>query len=407
MNLQNINVKINHDVVDNMDEVRISEYTINNDQMPLDQEQAQFSDAYEIQISKNIYTKDTVEIEVLVDKSELAFVVDKRYIKEFFNLNFSKKYISELLLFKHYEGNKEVLSFMNQDKHFSFSKNDVVDLLLFKVLINTPSKKQETDDYGLSYISHLDSTTPDPTLLSLEDAKSLINNEKKTAIIVHGIGGKVGNNYVGLYDYLKNDFNIFGFNYPSVTEHIANNGKALTTEVENLRKLYNQDVHIFSHSMGGLVSRSALVNESAQVETIVMAGTPNGGVFYTAIHKLRGLLYLFRHKINFIPEQIIATKYKDAKGLLDLNHKSEFLNKLNNGDNIANVYSKYFSLVGDYIFGKNDKVVSVNKICRIEIEDTKYNFQSVVNNWDHFNYYKQSNYELTNALDTARYCLKF
>ncbi|MFL8938360.1 hypothetical protein ACKA06_16340 [Rossellomorea oryzaecorticis] len=100
-------------------------------------------------------------------------------------------------------------------------------------------------------------------------------------------------------------------------------------------------------------------------------------------------------------------KYEDAKGLRDLNYKSSFLTQLNNSDSKFNCYNKYFSLAGDYFFGRSDIVVSVNKISRIQVHNTKYSFGSIVNDWHHFNYYKNLDDKLLDALDTARHSLNF
>jgi len=109
--------------------------------------------------------------------------------------------------------------------------------------------------------------------ISLVEDISSIDPDKKTAIFIHGLCSEVGENFSGLYNELKKEFNIFAFSYPTLKKGIRENSKELSRMINK----FTNEVYIFAHSMGGLVARSSVVYDNSNIKSIIMAGTPNNG----------------------------------------------------------------------------------------------------------------------------------
>ncbi|MCE1247723.1 MAG: hypothetical protein LWY06_13870 [Firmicutes bacterium] len=148
----------------------------------------------------------------------------------------------------------------------------------------------------------------------------------KVALLVHGINGSSADllalgihlsetqNYDGIYavDY--------GLGY-----HIDDTGSVIANIISS-RMPSGGKLDLFAHSMGGLVSRSALQNHGSAQYTrlLITMGTPHNGVFAAFLLSLITNKYL----PGFIPE------------ISDLSPGSDFLNSINKGTVInCNIYA--------------------------------------------------------------------
>lgn len=239
-------------------------------------------------------------------------------------------------------------------------------------------------------------------------------NNKKNIIFIHGIASTVGENFRGLYECLKTEFNIFSFNYCSVGVNITDNGKLLKEFISGYFE--NEEVHIFAHSMGGLVSRSAIVEHNASVKNLVMAGTPNNGATIAKIASKGAKMYAIRGLIikvitgelfgflKLTEEDIMCIRSGKINGLIDLIPNSEFLLDINKMEKFA---VPYFLMAGSFgaLSRKSDGIVNKSSMCTINNLIISH---QIIENCFHTKYFNYKRYnELKKDIDDIRSYMHF
>ncbi|MBU9675205.1 alpha/beta hydrolase [Planococcus sp. CP5-4] len=200
------------------------------------------------------------------------------------------------------------------------------------------------------------------------------SQDKKIAFIVHGLASQIGGKYIDLARFLSSKgYKVYGFDYHTVNQGISDNGYLLAKEIKKIKKFHpKSEVLIVAHSMGGLVSRSAKIEYFAEVDKIIMAGTPNGGS--KILHKshrfksIRNKIFVAVNFVDFLSikrDDLYGLMYdKDPKGIKDLANKSSFISDLNKKDT-QHFSQKYFSLVGRFMNMSNDIIVSNDNMTSI------------------------------------------
>lgn len=228
---------------------------------------------------------------------------------------------------------------------------------------------------------------------------------QRLAIIVHGLASRIGEAYHDLAQHLETaGYHVFGFDYLTINQPISVSSRQLAENIKRLKKKYPEsEVLIVAHSMGGLVARSAEVAHGAEIDQLVMAGTPNSGSLLVNSPNLIRSIFLLGGLFEIIPikfedyRQLIVSK--ELLGLKDLSNRSGFISELNAKDRMH--YSKkYFSLVGRYEGLSNDIIVHSENMT--EINGT--NMPSIPLEKHHFEYFRGAGwYE---PLDKALWYLK-
>ncbi len=180
-----------------------------------------------------------------------------------------------------------------------------------------------------------------------------------SAVIIHGllsspdnfIGGDLGN-------LLEAEFGagrVAYYGYPSL-KPIKDNAQALELRLKGRKGL--PGLHIYGHSMGGLVARSylELVGDSGQASTLVTLGTPHLGV------DIRGaggelLDHIQKSEFGFVlieGETLLSSLPELPGGLGDLDSTGSFLSELNAKPNRS--YPPYYVVIaqGDIVVDNND-----------------------------------------------------
>jgi hypothetical protein len=183
----------------------------------------------------------------------------------------------------------------------------------------------------------------------LKDKETMIN--QRVAVVVHGMDGTAAK-MVDLGRLLwqmtgdgpmqnKKIYDaVWAYQY-NWQAHIDASGNAFAA---NLKPLLNdaKEVHIFAHSLGGLVSRWGIEKAGlgAQVKVLVMLGSPNDGV---PLEKTASIVH------DVFP----ASRYPCILDLLtsskgeSLNKQNDFLRRLNTGDSPYRTTARYFTLAGN------------------------------------------------------------
>lgn len=208
----------------------------------------------------------------------------------------------------------------------------------------------------------------------------------KIAIIVHGLASRIGEAYNDLAQHLERaGYHVFGFDYLTVNQPIADNARQLADYIKQLKKNYpKSELLVVAHSMGGLVARSAEVTHGAEIDQLIMAGTPNNGSILLSNQHLVRSLFLFASVLKIIPikledyRQLVISN--EWRGLADLTNKSAFIDDLNARDRLH--YSKkYFSLVGKFqglphdLLVHNDNMTKINETNMPSIPLDKHHFE--------------------------------
>ncbi|MDR0170888.1 esterase/lipase family protein [Bacillus paranthracis] len=366
------------------------------------------------------YREGFIGIDVLCEDDEFAFVVEDGYLNNFESMNWNYYFVKGLfqegplittesykrkLELKHSE-NYSILSYRTYLKKLSkwTKRSDILRLNLFIGRLKGNSEVHTELSEGK--LSHFTLDTNGKVVL-LPINKEKIDPNKKIGIFVHGLASEVGQNFLGLYDYLANDYNILAFSYPSVTSSIDTNAIVLKTNIDKLVKYLSiKQVNVFAHSMGGLVSRAALVKK-APIKSIIMAGTPNNGALL-ANFLLNYFIYSIKDSILIIPKELRkALKNVNrglAAGLRDLQYESRFIKDLNEAEwNGTNNVKNYFALAGNK-YRISDKVVKVDNVGTIKDFNSKNQLQlnSFIQRWEHGEYYTEVDIKLTDAMNTAK-----
>jgi len=264
----------------------------------------------------------------------------------------------------------------------------------WKDIINKPTKiiylfisrmlKENDDICGLYSLSNNIENSKDNKPCSKNDS------ENKIAILVHGLGSKIAKEYDGIQSYLVNKgYHVYGFDYQTIGQKIDNIGAILSEEVNKLINSECKEILIVAHSMGGLVSRSALVNHKANINGIIFAGTPNNGTLLVESPKLVRIIFILA-SVGFLPikrNDLLDLILGNLEGLHDLYKKSGFIKDLNGNEN-STTLDKYFALAGN-MTRVSDVIVNVNNVVSVN----KYPIPSIIKGWNHFNYFKQVSFD--------------
>jgi pimeloyl-ACP methyl ester carboxylesterase len=121
---------------------------------------------------------------------------------------------------------------------------------------------------------------------SLEECKAALEQIKKdqilppmsgkAVVVVHGIFRSSKSFRKMRTHLLEEDYQVFGFEYPSTRVSISDSAEHLRQSIESLKGI--EEINFVVHSMGGLVVRSYLVgNQDKRIKRMVMMGVPNLG----------------------------------------------------------------------------------------------------------------------------------
>ncbi len=217
-----------------------------------------------------------------------------------------------------------------------------------------------------------------------------LDSEKPIAIIVHGLVSSINDSYFSLFEYLQKGHEVYGFEYLTVDEKISDSGELLARELAQLKKKYPQkEILIVSHSMGGLVGRSANSKHGASIDKLIMAGTPNKGSILISLPILARLCLVvngaFGNGRNSIKSEDFWSlmRLKKLRGFEDLANESGFVTELNSTD-ILDSNKKYFAITGKYLGLSNDILVDIDNM--ITINEIK--MPHISTDWNHFNYFE-------------------
>jgi pimeloyl-ACP methyl ester carboxylesterase len=98
----------------------------------------------------------------------------------------------------------------------------------------------------------------------------------KAVVVVHGIFRSSKSFRKMRSQLLKEDYQVFGFEYPSTRVKISESAKYLRKSIESLKGI--EEINFVVHSMGGLVVRSYLAGKpDKRIKRMVMMGVPNLG----------------------------------------------------------------------------------------------------------------------------------
>lgn len=299
-------------------------------------------------------------------------IANKQDINYVVNLSLEDmKYLEETLYYKTDDLNSVLSNLKKTQKTFFIVVGK------FKDIINN-----KNDEVGLFRLD-----LKDGQVLKISEKEQ---QEKPPILITHGLASSIGKPYYELVAHLKQQYTVYGFEYYTVNQEIDISGGLLTKEVRYLSELYNEvEIPIVAHSMGGLVSRQAIVTSMAPIKHIIMAGTPNNG------SNMASLPYVSRFSLmiaNFLP--IKVKDFRDLMrgknaGLQDLSNKTKFIDNLNLSDNYYS-QKKYFSLAGVMFFNNSDGLVWLNDMVSINNINMPYIREK---GWWHINYFKKGKFE--------------
>jgi pimeloyl-ACP methyl ester carboxylesterase len=266
------------------------------------------------------------------------------------------------------------------------STNELVNKNSFYIVLNKFSK--ETSELGLFKL--LPDGTSSFRKVKVDEEGEQGISEKPIAIIVHGLVSSISDSYFSLFDYLQKDYEVYGFEYLTVDERISVSGEFLASGVNHLKIKYpDKEILIVSHSMGGLVSRSATSNYAAPFSKLIMAGTPNNGSILITVPILARMCLIANGVFGSGRRSIKSEDFwdlireKKLSGFEDLANDSGFVTELNAAD-ILDSDKKYFAITGRYLGLSNDILVNIDNM--ISVNEIK--MAHISTHWNHFNYYE-------------------
>ncbi|MFE0341672.1 esterase/lipase family protein [Priestia megaterium] len=224
----------------------------------------------------------------------------------------------------------------------------------------------------------------------LPSDKNMDETNKPIAIIVHGLGSSSHRAngeelYSKLIEYLTPNFHVFTYDYLTINQPIDISGKILAEEVKKIKNEYNkEEIIVIAHSMGGLVSRSALVRHDAPFNLLVMAGTPNKGSIFASLTRITSIAVSVSNWGKIKRRDFIDAFHWNLDGLRTLGENSDYIKKLNQDDQKNE--KKYFYIAGKFICD-TDGLVSIKNAIRIKDESRK-NF--IVKRYNHLNYFTKN-----------------
>lgn len=250
---------------------------------------------------------------------------------------------------------------------------ELYDLNKFYIIIGEFNNNISTpiDNYNSNTFSYIP-TFVSNSLLGNESQlkefdKSDNSEDKSIAIVIHGLGSSCINpinSYGNLLTYLNTRFKVFTFDYLTINQKISKSGRLLSNIIDELRSKYKKrKIYIFAHSMGGLVARTALVKEEAEISYLLMAGTPNRGSRKVNLGMLarNTFFYIFSYNVRQV---IKFWDYYDLlmgrhNGLKSLGNKTNCISTLNKTDK-GNEY-RYYCMAGDKDWlATTDNVIHIN-----------------------------------------------
>ncbi|KGX92482.1 hypothetical protein N781_16280 [Pontibacillus halophilus JSM 076056 = DSM 19796] len=281
-----------------------------------------------------------------------------------------RKHMEEMFRFK--EREKEVLRTKQPQKKepsqsFYISKHRV-------------KKRSQHDDVGLFLLKEQDGEL---VKLPIEEMPPSPN---RVAVLVHGLAGTLTTeDHLQLFQLLKNEFTVLGYEYYTIDDPIAISAKRFADQLKRATSSYDGEVMVYAHSMGGLVSRSARAQYGAPIHQLMMAGTPNDGSIWAGIPMLTRTLLMaaeFLHILDIKEKDLKdLTKRGALKGIKDLANESGFTNELNEVDPFT-AHKPYFAFVGNYLNLSHDLIVHNNNMASIN----GIRMPHVQSGWNHFNY---------------------
>lgn len=313
---------------------------------------------------------------------------------------------------RHSEGNNAVEAKITKRQINYLTNNSIEDLERISSHVDSLSSKTIGLSSDKSFYIVLNKFQSEPSELGLfrlikdgDDsfrkeklADEPIDPNKPIAIIVHGLVSSIGASFFNLFNTLSHDYEVFGFEYLTVDERIRDNGIFLAKEVESLKKKYPQkEILIVAHSMGGLVSRSAYIEQKAPIDKIIMAGTPNNGSILISVPMLaRKCLILYGILSNIMGKNSIKSedfwhlvRPGNLQGFHDLANNSDFISQLNSSD-LIDANKKYFALAGKNLGLLNDGIVHTDNM--VTINEIK--IPHTTNGWNHFSYFNETDLDI-------------
>lgn len=321
-------------------------------------------------------------------------------------------------LFYEVEGNmiKAKLDILNFTKSYNSTLNKgggtfVGSSLIISILKDMQSPNQ--NEMGLKKI-----TTDNNGNLVFSDLPTLNSNDK-VLLFVHGWMSNPSNAWKDFHNLIKplvqqagyTHFATYGYNSGI---GINGNGQLLANSLQS--KLNGAKLDIVGHSMGGLVSRSAIENHNASslVNNLVTLGTPHKGSPLAASRYFLGFLIGLNNPLS------LSSYSMDTQGFKDLNTTSEFITNLNNNPQSSVSYYAIGAenspcegtLLGlcwppsfyDILPGNDDGVVATTSALGI-LNNNSYNFLTEIAITNHMAHTKMTS-NLTVAQNVALYLRK-
>ncbi|MGE7192060.1 esterase/lipase family protein, partial [Lysinibacillus fusiformis] len=267
----------------------------------------------------------------------------------------------------------------------------------FCILISEFSKSEFSNNFSVKQDKNSNIIIEDYGVL-LPSKLNTSYTEKPILILVHGLASSCKiekENYIEITKYLVPYFHVFVFDYLTINQPISVSGMLLAAKVKKLKEKYrNKKVYIIAHSMGGLVSRSAIEEHSAEVDYLIMAGTPNNGSLPGKLARLEKTTLFIANQCKIKFQDFYDLIYSNVKGLEDLSRKNSYIKKLN--ENKLFNPEKYYCIAG-YAFPvghirilnriKTDLVVSLHNMMLVngrKIPNIK------LGSWNHMNYFTKN-----------------
>lgn len=175
----------------------------------------------------------------------------------------------------------------------------------------------------------------------LESVSEAVKHAERIVLFIHGILGDTESmipsvqdagllNSNGNQDQKKYDL-VLAFDYENLNTKIQETANILKQQLEKvgLGDGHKKTLHIIAHSMGGLVSRSFIEQQSGNkvVNHLFMLGTPNGGSEWSSVYQLVTLLLSVG--LNFIPKSFVAGSFVSFLAKKGIDRISPTLEQMN------------------------------------------------------------------------------
>lgn len=154
----------------------------------------------------------------------------------------------------------------------------------YRIQQNIITKHYRLLDFDDNRLAFGKLTTCLKKLKKIGQKRNLSTMRGKAVILVHGIM-RSSKSFGSLEEGLsKKGYLVFGFDYPSTRISITESADYLAQCIKSLHGV--DEINLVVHSMGGLVVRSMLMNETdSRLRRMVMMGVPNNGALPADILK--------------------------------------------------------------------------------------------------------------------------